>query len=151
MSTIRIYSKKAFSFGPGAVYGSDSVEEFLTVPNTFQDMPEKYMNDRTFKTALKTGSVVIIPKQTTIPVSTTQSEVTKTDKELIQEYYNKLKVMKMDELKDEAKKLGVEIIDDEKASVFKKRILEAYKLQFETDDSEDESNENEENDSDLSE
>ena len=40
MSTIRIFSKKAFAFGPGAVQGSDVIENFVTVPGTFQDMPE---------------------------------------------------------------------------------------------------------------
>ena len=53
MSTMRIFSKKRFAIGPGAIRGTDKIELFVTNPGTFQDMPEKYKDDATFKLAVK--------------------------------------------------------------------------------------------------
>lgn len=132
MSTIRIYSKKAFSLGPGATRANDSVEEFVTVPNSFQDMPEKFANCSTFKTAVKTGSIVVIEKKATTPVDVSfedaNDDATTKDEALIQEYYAKLKAMKNDELYAEAKKYNVEKVDGERTSTLKRRVFEAFKI-----------------------
>ena len=59
MSTIRIFSKRAFAIGPGASRDG-SVDSFITVPNAIQDMPDKYENDKTFRHAVECGDIQIM-------------------------------------------------------------------------------------------
>ena len=56
---MRIFSKKAFAICPGAQKGLDTVEFFVTVPKAFQDMPDKYIDDPTFKLAVSSGDIII--------------------------------------------------------------------------------------------
>ena len=65
--SIRIYSKKAFSIGPGANRVDGSVENFVTTPMAFQDMPEKYKDDPTFKLAVSCGDITVIEKKAAVP------------------------------------------------------------------------------------
>ena len=59
MSTIRIYSKAAFAIGEGATRDG-GIDQFITVPRSFQDMPEKYVTDKTFKSAVSAGLIITI-------------------------------------------------------------------------------------------
>ena len=137
MSKITIFSKASFSFGPGASRNSSMIDCFVTVPNSFQEMDEKYTEDPTFKLALRYGEVTVVEKKTAIPsvdslgsVETVGSEVEEEndseDKEL--EFFNNLKVAKDSEVKELAKKYGAIYDENDKLKNNKKRVFEAFKL-----------------------
>lgn len=125
---VRIYSKAAFQFGIGANRSGD-IDCFVTVPNAFQDMPEKYTSDRTFQLAVKCGMVTVIDSKTVEQIKETEADTTSAvDTDPVKMYYEKLKIMDRAATEEEAKKYNVELIKDEKLSLTKKRILEAYKI-----------------------
>nr|DAH26728.1 MAG TPA: hypothetical protein [Caudoviricetes sp.] len=132
MSTIRIFSKKAFAFGPGAIQGSDVIENFVTVPGTFQDMPDKYQDDFTFKMAVKYKEVEIVQHEVQVPVTPKVEEI-KTEAESdsddsVEKFYEELKIKNKDEVKELAEKYGAEFVDSDPLKINKKRVMEAYKL-----------------------
>ena len=139
--SIRIYSKKAFSIGPGANRVDGSVENFITTPMAFQDMPEKYKDDPTFKLAVSCGDITVIEKKAAVPSAAIvepekeeeKEEVTETD-DPVEKFYEELRGKKADEVKELAEKYGAEFIDGDKLSVNKKRVLEAYKLSLEDEE-----------------
>ena len=139
--SIRIYSKKAVSIGPGANRVDGSVENFITTPMAFQDMPEKYTDDPTFKLAVSCGDITVIEKNAAVTSATivepekeeVKEEVPETD-DPVEKFYEELRGKKADEVKELAEKYGAEFISSDKLSVNKKRVLEAYKLSLEDEE-----------------
>ena len=130
--SIRIYSKKAFSIGPGANRIDGSVENFITTPMAFQDMPEKYKDDPTFKLAVSCGDITVIEKKATVSsasvVEPENEEDEATESDAVEKFYEELRGKKAEEVKELAEKYGAEFIHDDKLSMNKKRVFEAYKL-----------------------
>lgn len=137
MSTIRIYSKAAFAFGPGAQQGTDVIDSFVTVPGAFQDMPEKYSQDPTFKRAVQFHEVEIIEKKAFVQAQQTKVEV-ETENENkneddtvvdpVEKFYEELKGMNKEQTAELAKKYGAEFVEGDALKMNKKRVMEAYKL-----------------------
>ena len=137
MSTIRIYSKAAFAFGPGAQQGTDVIDSFVTVPGAFQDMPEKYTQDPTFKRAVQFHEVEIIEKKTFVQAQQVKAEVeTETENkneddtvvDPVEKFYEELKGMNKEQTAELAKKYGAEFVEGDALKMNKKRVMEAYKL-----------------------
>lgn len=137
MSTIRIYSKAAFAFGPGAQQGTDVIDSFVTVPGAFQDMPEKYTQDPTFKRAVQFHEVEIIEKKAFVQDQQTKVEVeTETENkneddtvvDPVEKFYEELKGMNKEQTAELAKKYGAEFVEGDALKMNKKRVMEAYKL-----------------------
>ena len=137
MSTIRIYSKAAFAFGPGAQQGTDVIDSFVTVPGAFQDMPEKYTQDPTFKRAVQFHEVEIIEKKDFVQAQQTKVEVeTETEDkndddtavDPVEKFYEELKGMNKEQTAELAKKYGAEFVEGDALKMNKKRVMEAYKL-----------------------
>ena len=133
MSNIRIYSKAAFAIGEGATRNG-GVDQFVTVPRSFQDMPEKYVTDATYLAAVKAG--MIIPYSNAVPVipATSVEEDKFEDEEedkikaQIDAFKAELKTKNHDEVKQLAEKYGAEFVDSDKLGENKKRVFEAFKL-----------------------
>ena len=137
MSTIRIYSKAAFAFGPGAQQGTDVIDSFVTVPGAFQDMPEKSAQDPTFKRAVQFHEVEIIEKKTFVQAQQVKAEVeTETENkneddtavDPVEKFYEELKGMNKEQTAELAKKYGAEFVEGDALKMNKKRVMEAYKL-----------------------
>lgn len=143
MSNIRIYSKKAFAFGSGASRDGKEVDLFVTTPRAFQEMPEKYMADETFKLAVVCGDVIVYnaAQQIAVPTipSVEQAEETfddehsgdteKNDKEkLISEFRENLKIANAEKVAELANEYGAEFVKTDALKINKKRVMEAYKL-----------------------
>ena len=130
--SIRIYSKKAFSIGPGANRIDGSVENFITTPMAFQDMPEKYKDDPTFKLAVSCGDITVIEKKVAIPsdiiIEPENEEDEASESDAVEKFYEELRGKKAEEVKELAEKYGAEFIPSDKLSMNKKRVFEAYKL-----------------------
>lgn len=134
MSTIRIFSKRAFAIGPGASRDG-SVDSFITVPNAIQDMPDKYENDKTFRHAVECGDIQIMNAPAPVAVaSASVADKTFDDSENespvdpVEEFYESLKIKNKEEVKKLAQEYGAEYIETDKLSQNKKRVFEAYKL-----------------------
>lgn len=139
MSTIRIYSKAAFAIGEGATRDG-GIDQFITVPRSFQDMPEKYVTDKTFKSAVSAG--LIIPYYNTpiigsgavvesnASVEDFENEEVKTNdtEKLIAEFKEELKTKSHAEVKELAEKYNAEFVESDALKVNKKRVFEAFKL-----------------------
>ena len=119
---MRIFSKKAFAIGPGAQKGLDTVELFVTVPKAFQDMPDKYVDDPTFKLAVSSGDIIVADGDGVIAVPR------KTAKDKIEVFYEELKAKNREETLKLADEYSVKYSDDDKLGNIKKRVFEAYKL-----------------------
>lgn len=137
MSTIRIYSKAAFAFGPGAQQGTDVIDSFVTVPGAFQDMPEKYTQDPTFKRAVQFHEVEIIEKKAFVQSQQVKAEVETTAEDEneddtavdpVEKFYEELKGMNKEQTAELAKKYGAEFVEGDALKMNKKRVMEAYKL-----------------------
>lgn len=144
MSTIRIFSKKAFAIGVGATKNSDVIEQFITVPGTFQDMPEALMKDKMFKMAVAAHEIEIINKVVQVPVEPVNNPVNpvndeefeesnddsekKSVDEKIEQFKEDLKAMNKDAVREAAKKYGAEFIDTDPLKTNKKKVFEAYKI-----------------------
>ena len=137
MSTIRIYSKAAFAFGPGAQQGTDVIDSFVTVPGAFQDMPEKYTQDPTFKRAVQFHEVEIIEKKAFVQAQQVKAEVETTAEDEneddtavdpVEKFYEELKGMNKEQTAELAKKYGAEFVEGDALKMNKKRVMEAYKL-----------------------
>ena len=129
MSTIRIFSKKAFAIGPGASRDGNGVEHFITVPNAIQDMPEKYSDDPTFKLACSVGDIHVMNANVSSSVEKNFDDSIDVDKvDPVEEFYESLKTKNKEETKELAAKYGAEYIESDKLSMNKKRVFEAYKL-----------------------
>lgn len=132
MSTIRIFSKRAFAIGPGASRDG-SVDSFITVPNAIQDMPDKYENDKTFRHAVECGDIQIMSASVAV-ASAPVADKTFDDSENVssvdhvEEFYESLKIKNKEEVKKLAQEYGAEYIETDKLSQNKKRVFEAYKL-----------------------
>ena len=143
MSNIRIYSKKAFAFGSGASRDGKEVDLFVTTPRAFQEMPEKYMTDETFKLAVVCGDVIVYNAAPqiaapTIP-SVEQAEETFDDEhsgdteennkeKLISEFRENLKIANAEKVAELATEYGAEFVKTDALKINKKRVMEAYKL-----------------------
>ena len=129
--SIRIYSKKSFAIGPGAQQGTAEIDCFITVPMAFQDMPEKYQDDPTFKLAVKAGEITVINNNKDVEVKPVEEEKVIEEVNKFDEYKESLKMMKREQLKKEAKKFNIDFIEDDTLAQNRKRIFEAYKLSVE--------------------
>lgn len=133
MSNIRIYSKAAFAIGEGATRDGN-IDQFVTVPRSFQDMPEKYVTDATYLAAVKAGMIIpysnAAPVNTVAPVEEDKFEDEEADKikAQIDVFKAELKTKNHDEVKQLAEKYGAEFVDSDKLGENKKRVFEAFKL-----------------------
>ena len=132
MSTIRIFSKRAFAIGPGASRDG-SIDSFITVPNAIQDMPDKYESDKTFRHAVECGDIQIMNAPVavaSVPVAdkTFDDSENVSSVDPVEEFYESLKIKNKEEVKKLAEEYGAEYIETDKLSQNKKRVFEAYKL-----------------------
>lgn len=138
--SINIFSSKAFAIGPGAQQGNPEIDLFVTVPGAFQNMPDKYKDDPTFKLAVKAGDIRIVNgmnKEEKIADEVENEVIDHTPKmNEAQEFYEKLKVMNREDTIELAEIYDLQIKKDEKLGSFKKRIFEAYKLNNESEEAE---------------
>lgn len=143
MSNIRIYSKKAFAFGTGASRDGKEVDLFVTTPRAFQEMPEKYATDATFKLAVAYGDVIVyndapkvaVPEIPSVDESfdddENKSDTDVVDKEkLINEFRENLKIANAEKVEELATQYGAEFVKTDALKINKKRVMEAYKLSF---------------------
>lgn len=132
MAKIRIYSKKCFALGPGAMRGTTDVVSVMTVPGAWQDIDEALKEDPTFKLALKAGDIVIAEHQPMVVVDTHFEDVTDDDEDTevdpVTEYMEKVKLMNASEVKEACEEYGAEFREDDKLKENKKRLMAAYKL-----------------------
>lgn len=132
---MKIYSKEAFAIGPGAQVGTTDIDSFITVPGTFQNMPDKYANDPTFKLAVRAGKITVIEsrqQQVKIENEPPKDELNhKAGMSEIEAFYAELKTMSQDETLVLGEKYGLSMGKNEKLGQFKKRVMEAYKLSVE--------------------
>lgn len=151
MSNIRIYSKKAFAFGQGASHDGKEFDLFVTVPRAFQEMPEKYMTDPTFKLACRCGDVIVYNDAPVVAVPAADSATDndagnaadnsadntvdnavedgeKSKEELISEFKEQLKLANVEKVEELAGEYGAEFVKTDNLKTNKKRVLEAYKL-----------------------
>lgn len=140
MSNIRIYSKKAFAFGTGASRDGKEVDLFVTTPRAFQEMPEKYATDATFKLAAAYGDVivyndvpkVVVPEIPSVDESFDDENKSDTDivdkEKLINEFRENLKIANAEKVEELATQYGAEFVKTDALKINKKRVMEAYKL-----------------------
>lgn len=130
MST-RIFSKKAFAIGPGAEQGTDTIDLFTTIPGAFQDMPDRFKNDATFRLAVRCGDITVINNSTDEKRVEENSAARINDKAAVsveKEFFEHLKTLDNKSTFEMGERYNLAIQNNEKLGAFKKRIFEAYKV-----------------------
>lgn len=130
---MKIFSKKAFAIGEGAKRNSDIIDLFVTVPLSFQEMPDKYKDDPTFKLAVSSGDITIVNGNEEKVKAIENGEFKDEPEEApvmseVEAFYEELKGMNRDDTMKLVEKYNVVVNDGDKLGQIKKRIFEAYKL-----------------------
>ncbi len=130
---MKIFSKKAFAIGEGAKRNSDIIDLFTTVPLSFQEMPDKYADDPTFKLAIAAGDITVVNGNEEKVKAIENGEFKDEPEEApvmseIEAFYEELKGMNRGDTMKLAEKYDVAINNGDKLGQIKKRIFEAYKL-----------------------
>ncbi len=130
---MKIFSKKAFAIGEGAKRNSDIIDLFVTVPLSFQEMPDKYADDPTFKLAVAAGEITIVNGNEEKVKAIENGEFADVPEEVpvmseTEAFYEELKGMNREETLTLAEKYNVTFNNNDKLGQIKKRVFEAYKL-----------------------
>lgn len=130
---MKIFSKKAFAIGEGAKRNSDIIDLFVTVPLSFQEMPDKYKDDPTFKLAVSSGDITIVNGNEEKVKAIENGEFKDEPEEApvmseVEAFYEELKGMNREDTMKFVEKYNVVVNDGDKLGQIKKRIFEAYKL-----------------------
>ena len=94
-------------------------------------MPDKYVDDPTFKLAVSSGDIIVADANNTEKkiVDAEFSDVPQeTAKDKIEVFYEELKAKNREETLKLADEYSVKYSDDDKLGNIKKRVFEAYKL-----------------------
>lgn len=128
---MRIFSKKSFALGDGVTKNNPDGVSIVTVPGTFQTIPDYLVNDPMFKAAKAEGSILVVnDKNDEAKAEATASEGavkdlnTKSDAE---KFYEELKGKDRDQTLEIAEQYGVKVAADTKLSKIKQMIMTAYK------------------------
>lgn len=130
---MKIFSKKAFAIGEGAKRNSDIIDLFVTVPLSFQEMPDKYKDDPTFKLAVSSGDITIVNGNEEKVKAIESGEFKDEPEEApvmseVEAFYEELKAMNREDTMKLVEKYNVVTNNGDKLGQIKKRIFEAYKL-----------------------
>lgn len=130
---MKIFSKKAFAIGEGAKRNSDIIDLFVTVPLSFQEMPDKYKDDPTFKLAVSSGDITIVNGDEEKVKAIENGEFKDEPEETpvmseVEAFYEELKAMNREDTMKLVEKYNVVVNNGDKLGQIKKRIFEAYKL-----------------------
>lgn len=121
---MQIFAKGSFSFGPG-LKKDGTTEKFVTVPNVFMDMPDKFANDPLFQDCVKYGLVRATGFESNA-IETDFSDVDPKQAEL-EEKFAQLKAMDIDQLVSKAEELEIHLTGNEKAKEIRRMIFAYYK------------------------
>lgn len=130
---MKIFSKKAFAIGEGAKRNSDIIDLFVTVPLSFQEMPDKYKDDPTFNLAVASGDITIVNGNEEKVKAIENGEFKDEPEEApvmseVEAFYEDLKAMNREDTMKLVEKYNVMVNNGDKLGQIKKRIFEAYKL-----------------------
>ena len=125
---MQIFSKAAFSFGPGLKKDGTS-ERFTTIPNVFQDMPDKFSDDPLFKDCVKLGLVQIVSGLKVVekaaPAPEPVADEVPSAADELSEFEATLKGTKKSDLITMAEEVGINLTGDETAKDLRKILYEA--------------------------
>lgn len=129
---MRIYSKKAFAIGEGVTKADPTGKCIITVPGTFQTIPDELHSDPMLVAAMNEGSIVLVDSQEKQKVvestETAGSVVTGGDGgNDEQAFYEELKTKTKDEAIAMAEDFGLKLTGDESAKKIKQMVMTAYR------------------------
>lgn len=142
---MRIFSKKSFALGEGVTKNNPDGVSIVTVPGTFQTIPDYLINDPMFKAAKAEGSILVVnDKNDEAKAEATASEGAVKDlnvKSDAEKFYEELKGKDRDQTLEIAEQYGVKVAADTKLGKIKQMIMTAYKSAAAEADEEEESTE----------
>lgn len=128
---MRIFSKKSFALGEGVTKSNPDGVSIVTVPGTFQTVPDYLVNDPMFKAAKAEGSILVVnDKNDEAKAEATASEGAVKDlnvKSDAEKFYEELKGKDREQTLEIAEQYGVKVAADTKLSKIKQMIMTAYK------------------------
>ena len=128
---MRIFSKKSFALGEGVTKNNPDGVSIVTVPGTFQTIPDYLVNDPMFKAAKVEGSILVVnDKNDEAKAEATANEGNVKDlnvKSDAEKFYEELKAKDRDQTLEIAEQYGIKVAADTKLSKIKQMIMSAYK------------------------
>lgn len=128
---MRIFSKKSFALGEGVTKNNPDGVSIVTVPGTFQTIPDYLVSDPMFKAAKAEGSILVVnDKNDEAKAEATASEGAVKDlnvKSDAEKFYEELKAKDRDQTLEIAEQYGIKVAADTKLGKIKQMIMSAYK------------------------
>ena len=128
---MRIFSKKSFALGEGVTKNNPDGVSIVTVPGTFQTIPDYLVSDPMFKAAKAEGSILVVnDKNDEAKAEATASEGAVKDlnvKSDAEKFYEELKGKDRDQTLEIAEQYGIKVAADTKLGKIKQMIMTAYK------------------------
>ena len=128
---MRIFSKKSFALGEGVTKNNPDGVSIVTVPGTFQTIPDYLVNDPMFKAAKAEGSILVVnDKNDEAKAEATASDGAVKDlnvKSDAEKFYEELKAKDRDQTLEIAEQYGIKVAADIKLGKIKQMIMSAYK------------------------
>lgn len=128
---MRIFSKKSFALGEGVTKNNPDGVSIVTVPGTFQTIPDYLVNDPMFKAAKAEGSILVVnDKNDEAKAEATASEGAVKDlnaKSDAEKFYEELKGKDREQTLEIAEQYGIKVAADTKLGKIKQMIMTAYK------------------------
>ena len=128
---MRIFSKKSFALGEGVTKNNPDGVSIVTVPGTFQTIPDYLVSDPMFKAAKAEGSILVVnDKNDEAKAEATASEGVVKDlnvKSDAEKFYEELKAKDRDQTLEIAEQYGIKVAADTKLGKIKQMIMSAYK------------------------
>lgn len=128
---MRIFSKKSFALGDGVTKNNPDGVSIVTVPGTFQTIPDYLVNDTMFKAAKAEGSILVVnDKNDEAKAEATASEGAVKDlnaKSDAEKFYEELKGKDREQTLEIAEQYGIKVAADTKLGKIKQMIMTAYK------------------------
>lgn len=142
---MRIFSKKSFALGEGVTKNNPDGVSIVTVPGTFQTIPDYLANDPMFKAAKAEGSILVVnDKNDEAKAEATASEGAVKDlnaKSDAEKFYEELKGKDREQTLEIAEQYGIKVAADTKLGKIKQMIMTAYKSAVAEAEEEEESTE----------
>ena len=142
---MRIFSKKSFALGEGVTKNNPDGGSIVTVPGTFQTIPDYLVNDPMFKAAKAEGSILVVnDKNDEAKAEATASEGAVKDlnaKSDAEKFYEELTSKDREQTLEIAEQYGIKVAADTKLGKIKQMIMSAYKSAANETEEEEESTE----------
>lgn len=133
---MQIFAKGTYALGPGLEKSGTKIDYFITKPNVFDEMPDKYANCSLFKDCVKYGLIRIVgDRKTEKEIEAdfedhAEPDINSEKQVKLEEAFISIRDMSKEELIFTANEMGLGISGDETAKQLRKLVYAGKKKEL---------------------